>query len=135
MTYAAAFNELRALAGYPTLRCIQARTAWTIPSGYSYSADYDRYVNSGGTVWTPVTADLPYTDVDILPSSGAEIVQFVAGGLLDAGDRMVRILPGSKTTVEAAPFFVLDSVEMVLSEVTGFPAGNPMWYSVRLRKR
>jgi hypothetical protein len=92
-------------------------------------------MNSGGDVWTPTTASLAYDDVAILPSYGAATLELAPGGLVDTGDRTVRILPASKTTVEAAAFFTLDSLEYVLIECTPFPANQPLWYTVRMRKR
>lgn len=135
MSYETTFTALRNMVGRPTLRCIQARANWTVTSGYSYDADYDRYVDSSGAVWEPVTANLPYDDIAILPSSGSALVELQAAGLIDAGDRVVRILPASKTTVEAAEFFTLDGFEYTLAECTPFPAGAALWYTVRLRKR
>ena len=66
--FAADFATLHAdFAPDSALRCIGAKSTWTVPAGYAYDKDYDRYVDSGGVVWMPTTSALPYTDVDILP--------------------------------------------------------------------
>ena len=117
------------------LRCISDKSTWTITAGYSYDKDYDRYVNSSGTVLTFTTSALPYTDVDILPGYGALALDLMAGGVVDTGERLVRVLNADIATVNAAEFFVLDSTEYSLVQATPMPAGNPLWWIVRLAKR
>lgn len=119
----------------PVLRCILPRETWAVPTGYAYDAGMDAYTNEAGNVWTPVTANLPYDTVDILSSRGNLDVELVAGGLIDTGNRTVRILPADKATVETAAWFVLDGIEYVLAELTPDPAGAPLFYTARLRKR
>lgn len=135
MTFSAAFTSLRAMIGNPTLRCIRPWASQAIPTGYTYSATYKRYVNAGGTVWEPATSSLLYDDVAILPGSGSAGVELVAAGMTDTGDRTVRILPASLTTVDAAAFYVIDGFEYVKTEVSPFPSGRPQWYTVRMIKR
>lgn len=134
--FAADFAALRAdFAPASVLRCIGAKSTWTVPAGYAYDKDYDRYVNSGGVVWTPTTTALPYTDVDILPGYGTLGLDLMAGGIVDTGERTVRVLNTSIATVNAAEFFVLDSIEYVMQQATPIPAGDPLWWIVRLGKR
>jgi len=119
----------------PVLRCVLPRTLWAVPTGYTYDAGLDAYTNLAGLTWTPVTANLPCVDVGILPSRGALEIDMVAGGLIDTGDRIVRILPADKAIIDSAAFFVLDGIEYNLAELTPNPAGAAMFYTVRLAKR
>jgi len=140
MTFAQDFTQMRALAGWPVLTCVKPRTAWTsIPSGYTFDASYDAYINSSGTVWKPTSSAAlnaaDYTTVAILPGAGTLEKSLVAGGLVDQGDRFGRILPASLTTVQAAQWLELDSMTYDLAEATPYPAGAALWYILRLRKR
>jgi hypothetical protein len=137
MSFATDFAVLHKQAGNPTLRCIKPKAQWTddVPAGYSYDNDYDAYINGAGAIWTPTTADLPYDDVDILPSYGSSEFELVPGGITDTGSRTVRILPASHTTVTACQFALLDDIEYVVREATAFPAGAPLYYTVRLEKK
>lgn len=140
MNYAASFARMRAMAGWPVLTCVKPRAQWTsTPSGYSFDASYDAYINSGGTIWKPVTsADLntaDYSTVAFLPGAGTLEKALVAGGIVDQGERFGRILPGSLATVQAAQWLELDSMTYDLAEATPYPAGAAMWYMLRLRKR
>lgn len=137
MSYETTFDALRNMIGRPTLRCIQAKANWTsdIPSGYSFDADFDRYMDSGGNVWTPTTSELPYNDVAFLPSSGNELQELMAAGLVESGDKSGRVLPGNIATVTAAEFCVIDSEEYNVIEATPFPSGAALWYRIQLRKR
>lgn len=134
-SYSQAFNALHKMAGSPMLRCIRPRSSWTIPAGYSWDANADRYVDSGGAVLEPTTGNLPYDDVAILPSQGSELFDLTAGGIVDSGYKMARILAASKATVEAAEFTLLDGLEYLVRESTPNVAGNPTGYTVRLAKR
>ena len=140
MAFAQDFAQMRAMAGWPVLTCVKPRTAWaSVPAGYTFDASYDAYLNSGGTVWKPKTsADLTaadYETVAILPGAGTLEKQLVAGGLVDQGDRFVRILPASLATLQAAQWMELDSMTYDLAEATPYPAGAALWYILRLRKR
>ncbi len=134
MSYTEAFTTLRAMISNPTMRAIRPWASQTPPAGYTYDATYGRHL-SGSTVWEPVTASLAYDSIAILPGSGSEIAQLTAGGVIPTGDRFVRVLAAVISTVEAAEFFVLDSVEYVLVESTPMPAGAALWHMVHLRKR
>ena len=136
MTYATDFAILRSAAGSPTMRCIKPKAEWTgVPAGYTYDADYDSFVSGAGAVWIPTTADLEYDDVDILPSFGSVGLELIPGGVADIGNRDVRILPASKTTVTACLFVLLDTIEYVVRACTPFPSGAALWYTVELEKR
>jgi len=137
MSYVTAFAALRLLAGNPTMTTIDPRSTWgdNVPAGYSFDADYDRFVNISGTVWTPTSGDVPTTSVDILPGSGQLSIDLNAGGLIDTGSRSVRILPADYSTVKNAEWCELDSMSYDVGEITPFPAGAAMWYTVRLEKR
>lgn len=137
MSYEQSFRRLRQLAGNPTMKVVKDREEWSsvVPSGYSYDADYDRFVSSSGTVWDETTVSLPYTTVNILPSSGVAALDLAVGGITDTGDRRVRILPADKTTVEAGQWVELDGHKYDLGQITAFPAGAALWYDVELRKR
>lgn len=131
---------MRQVAGSPVLICVKPRAAWTsIPSGYTFDASYDAYINSSGTVWKPTSSAAlnaaDYTTVAILPGAGTLEKSLVAGGLVDQGDRFVRILPASLATVQAAQWMELDSITYDLAEATPYPAGAALWYILRLRKR
>lgn len=140
MSFEQDFTQMRAVAGWPVLTCVKPRSAWTsIPSGYTFDASYDAYINSGGTVWKPTSSAAlnaaDYTTVAILPGAGTLEKSLVAGGLVDQGDRFVRILPASLATVQAAQWLELDSMTYDLAEATPYPAGAALWYILRLRKR
>ena len=140
MNYAATFARLRAMAGWPVLRCVKPRTSWvSVPSGYTFSDDYDAYLNSGGTVWKPATsADLAsndYTLVPFLPGSGEANEQLTVMGVVDQGQRMGRVLPRDITAVKAAQWLELDGFAYDLAEATAMPGGAAMWYMLRLTKR
>ena len=140
MNYAATFARLRQLAGNPVLTCVKPRAQWVgVPSGYSYDADYDTFLDSGGDEWRPTsTADLSsndYTTVAILPGSGDASEVLTIGGVMDDGARWVRVLPADVATVNAAQWYELDSLTYDTAEVTPFPAGAAQWYTVRLTKR
>lgn len=140
MNYAASFARMRHMAGYPVLTCVKPRAQWTsVPSGYTYDADYDAFLNSGGTVWKPTTsADLAvndYTLVSFLPGSGNADQQLVMAGLVDQGQRVGRVLPRDIATVQAAQWLELDGYTYDLAEATPQPAGAAMWYQLRLAKR
>lgn len=135
MTYVQAFNALHKMAGSPTMRCIQPRSAWTVPSGYSFDTGLDRYVNGSGEVWEPTTSNLPYNTINILPPVGQELFELTAGGVVDSGSKTVRILAADRATVEAAEFIVLDSLEYRITESTPNVSGNPTGYTVRMTKR
>ena len=140
MPFAQSFIRLRQLAGNPVLTCVKPRAQWVgVPSGYSYDADYDTFLNSGGDEWRPTsTADLSsnnYETVDILPGSGDASEVLTIGGVMDDGSRWVRVLPADVATVNAAQWYELDSLTYDTAEVTPFPAGAAQWYTVRLTKR
>jgi hypothetical protein len=140
MSFAQDFAMMRQVAGSPVLICVKPRAAWTsIPSGYTFDASYDAYINSSGTVWKPTSSAAlnaaDYATVAILPGAGTLEKSLVAGGLVDQGDRFVRILPASLATVQAAQWMELDSMTYDLAEATPYPAGAALWYILRLRKR
>lgn len=140
MSFAQDFALLRRIAGDPVLTCVKARSLWTsVPTGYTFDASYDAYLNAGGVVWKPASsADLnaaDYTTIAILPGAGTLEKSLVAGGLVDGGDRFARILPASLATVQAAQWLELDSMTYDLAEATPYPAGAALWYILRLRKR
>lgn len=135
MSYAQAFNLLRAVSGNPQMRCIGPRSTWTIPAGYTWSDGVNRYVDTNGIPWEPSATSLPYTMVDILPPQGAELFELTAGGVVDSGNKAARILPASLTTVEAAEFVLLDGLEYRVTESTPNITGNPTGYTVRMTKR
>lgn len=140
MNYATSFARLRQLAGNPTLTCVKARAEWvSVPSGYTFDASYDAYLNGSGTVWKPVdTDDLNATDyvtVPFLPGAGNAEIALVAGGLVDQGDRFGRVLPGDIATVQAAQWLELDGFAYDLREATPMPGGAAMWYQIRMGKR
>lgn len=140
MSFAQDFAMMRQVAGSPVLICVKPRAAWTsIPSGYTFDASYDAYINSGGTIWKPTSSAAlnatDYTTVAILPGAGTLEKSLVAGGLVDQGDRFGRILPASLTTVQAAQWMEIDGMTYDLAEATPYPAGAALWYILRLRKR
>ncbi|MBK9003488.1 MAG: hypothetical protein IPM41_06385 [Sphingomonadales bacterium] len=140
MTFEQDFTQMRALAGWPVLTCVKPRSAWTsIPSGYTFDASYDAYINSGGTIWKPTSsADLnaaDYATVAVLPGAGSLEKSLTAAGLVDQGERFGRILPTSLATVQAAQWLELDGMTYDLAEATPYPAGAALWYILRLRKR
>lgn len=146
MSYATTFANLRTKAGSPTLTCIKPRSEWSglsaVPAGYSYDADYDVFVDVSGNTWKPDQGDSwgsggePSDSVNFLPTIGGMLaLDLMMGGLVDTGERSGRILPADKTTVEDAAWIELDSQTYDLAELTPAPAGNPLWYSVRLKKR
>ena len=140
MSFAQDFAMMRQVAGSPILICVKPRAAWTsVPVGYSFDASYDAYINSGGTIWKPTSSAAlnaaDYATVAILPGAGTLEKSLVAGGLVDQGDRFVRILPASLATVQAAQWMELDSMTYDLAEATPYPAGAALWYILRLRKR
>ena len=104
MNYASTFARMRQMAGNPVLTYVKARTAWTsVPTGYTFDASYDAYINSGGTIWKPTSSAslnaADYATVAILPGAGSLEKALTAGGLVDQGDRFGRILPGSPALV------------------------------------
>ena len=140
MSFEQDFTQMRAMIGWPVLTCVKPRSVWTsIPTGYTFDASYDAYINSGGTVWKPTSSAAlnaaDYTTVAILPGAGTLEKSLVAGGLVDGGDRFARILPASLATVQAAQWLELDSMTYDLAEATPYPAGAALWYILRLRKR
>jgi hypothetical protein len=135
MSYAQAFNLLHVVAGKPTIRCIQPRSAWTVSTRYTWDPNVDRYVDINGIPWEPTTASLPYDDVNILPPAGSELFELTAGGVVDAGSKTVRILAADRATVEAAEFVLVDSLEYRVTESTPNVTGNPTGYTVRMVKR
>jgi len=140
MNYEATFARMRAMAGWPVLTCVKARTAWTsVPTGYTFDASYDAYINSAGAIWKPTSSAAlavnDYSTVAFLPGAGSLEKALTAGGLVDQGDRFGRILPGSLATVQAAQWLELDGMTYDLAEATPYPAGAAMWYVLRMRKR
>ncbi len=140
MNYVATFQRMRAMAGYPVLTCVKPRAQWTsVPSGYTYDADYDAYINNAGATWKPASivnlAVNDYTLIRFLPGSGNADQQLVMAGLVDQGQRVGRVLPGDIATVQAAQWLELDGYTYDLAEATPMPAGAAMWYQLRLAKR
>lgn len=140
MSFATTFQRMRQLAGNPVLVCVKPRAQWTsVPSGYTFDASYDAYLNGSGTVWKPVdTDDLNATDyetVPFLPGAGNAEIALVAVGLVDQGDRFGRILPGDIATVQAAQWLEIDGFTYDLREATPIPGGAAMWYQIRMGKR
>lgn len=140
MTYASDFTAMRAMLGWPVLTCVKPRAQWTsTPSGYTFDADYDVFVNSGGATWKPASsADLnaaDYATVPFLPSSGNADQQLVLAGVVDQGSRFGRILPTDIATAQAAQWLEIDGYTYDLTEATPMPAGAALWYAVRLSKR
>ena len=135
MSYAQAFALLHTVAGKPTMRCIGPRSTWTVPAGYTWDDGANRYTDSGGVVWEPTTASLPYTDVNILPPVGTELFELTMGGVVDSGNKSARILAADRATVEAAEFILVDSLEYRVTESTPNVTGNPTGYTVRMVKR
>ena len=134
------FTQLRAMAGWPVLTYVKARTAWTsVPAGYTFDASYDAYINGGGTIWKPTSSAAlavnDYGTVAFLPGAGSLEKALTTDGLVDQSDRFVRILPASLATVQAAQWLELDGMTYDLAEATPYPAGAAMWYVLRLRKR
>lgn len=140
MNYATSFHRLRQLAGNPVLTCVKPRAEWTsVPSGYTFDASYDAYLNGSGAVWKPTSTDdlsgNDYVTVPFLPGAGNAEIALVAGGLVDQGDRFGRVLPGDVATVQAAQWLEIDDLAYDLREATPYPAGAAMWYMVRMGKR
>ena len=140
MNYEASFARMRAMTGWPVLTYVKPRAQWTsVPTGYTFDASYDSYVNNAGATWSPASStDLAvndYSTVPFLPGAGTLEKSLVAGGLVDQGERFGRILPGSLATVQAAQWLELDGMTYDLAEATPYPAGAAMWYVLRLRKR
>jgi len=140
MNYAASFDRMRAMAGWPVLTCIKPRAQWTsVPSGYTFNDDYDAYLNNAGAVWKPDdSTDLAvndYVTVRFLPGSGNADQQLVTLGVVDQGQRMGRVLPGDIATVRAAQWLELDGYTYDLAEATAMPGGAALWYVLRLSKR
>jgi len=139
-TYAASFARLRRLAGNPRLVCVKPRAQWSsVPGGYTFDASYDAYLDSNGAVWKPATTgDLSVNDygaVPFLPGGGDAGLALVAGGLVDEGTRLGRILPGDAATVQAAQWLEIDGHTYDLADCTPTPAGAAQWYTLRLTKR
>lgn len=140
MSFETSFHRLRQKAGDPELTCVKPRAQWSsVPSGYTFDASYDAYLNSGGAVWKPdSTTDLSTNDyavVPFLPGAGSDEIALVAGGLVDQGDRFGRVLPGDIATVRAAQWLEFDGLTYDLREATAMPGGAAMWYVVRMAKR
>lgn len=140
MTYASDFTAMRAMLGWPVLTCVKPRAQWTsTPSGYSFDADYDVFVNSGGATWKPTSSAslnaADYVTVAFLPSSGNADHQLVLAGVIVQGQRMGRVLPADIATVQAAQWLEIDGYTYDLAEATPMPAGAALWYDVRLSKR
>lgn len=145
MSYASDFAMMRQMVGNPTMTCIDARSGWAadnaVPAGYTYDADYDVYMDESGNTWKPDAGGSwgsggePSTEVDILPSTGLATLELVSGGIIDTGNRTVRILPADLSTVTGAQWIELDGYTYDVEEASPFPAGNALWYTVRLRKR
>ena len=75
MSFAQDFAMMRQVAGSPVLICVKPRAAWTsIPSGYTFDASYDAYINSSGTVWKPTSS----------AALNAADIQFGVAGATDA---------------------------------------------------
>ena len=140
MNYAATFQRMRLMAGWPVLTCVKPRAQWTsTPSGYTFDADYDTFVNNAGATWKPSTtaalSSNDYATVPFLPGSGDASEQLVMAGVVDQGQRMGRVLPGDVATVQAAQWLEIDGFTYDLAEATPYPAGRAMWYMLRLSKR
>jgi len=138
--YSASFNRLRNLAGNPELTCVKPRSEWlSVPAGYTFSDDYDAFVNGSGAVWKPDdSGDLSAADlatVPFLPGGGESEEALVASGLVDQGTRFGRVLPGDIATVRAAQWLELDGYTYDLAEATAHPGGRAMWYALRMTKR
>jgi hypothetical protein len=131
---------MRLMAGYPVLTCVKPRSQWrSVPTGYTFDADYDLYVNGAGTTWKPASsADLAVNDyamVSFLPGSGDANEQLVMAGVVNPGQRTGRVLPRDIATVQAAQWLEIDGITYDLVEATAMPAGAAMWYVVRMEKR
>jgi hypothetical protein len=140
MNYAATFQRMRLMAGNPVLTCVKPRAQWaSVPTGYTFDADYDAYINVGGETWKPETSaslgSNDYETVPFLPGSGNADQQLVMAGVVDQGQRMGRVLPGNVATVQAAQWLELDGYTYDLAEATPMPGGAAMWYMLRLTKR
>lgn len=138
--YTATFQRLRSLAGDPELTCIKPRAQWVgAPSGYTFDADYDAYINNSGTIWKPDdSGDLnavDYETVPFLPGAGDAELALVAGGLVDQGSRFGRVLPGDIATVRDAQWLELDGYTYNLADATAHPGGKAQWYALRMTKR
>lgn len=139
-TYAATFARMRRLAGSPRLVCVKPRAQWSsVPSGYTFDASYDAFLDSSGAVWKPTTSsDLSasdYVTVPFLPVGGSMAQALAAGGLVDEGTRYGHILTGDAVTVQVAQWLEIDGYAYNLAECTATPAGAPQWYVLRLTKR
>lgn len=140
MTYAVSFARLRRLAGNPELTCVKPRSQWaSVPSGYTFSDDYDAYVHSSGASWKPSSSsDLSsadYATVPFLPMDGTAANTLAMVGMVDTGSRYGHILPANIATVQAAQWMEIDGFTYDLAEATPMPAGAAQWYAVRLTKR
>lgn len=140
MSFAQDFALLRSLAGNPTLTCVKPRSAWvSVPTGYTFDAIYDAFVNVGGEVWKPTSSaslsTSDYVAVPFLPGSGSAELTLALAGVVDTGSRFGRVLPGDLATVQAAQWLEIDGLTYDLAEATPMPAGAAMWYSLRLAKR
>ena len=141
MPFAQSFSRLRQLAGNPVLTCVKPRAQWVgVPSGYSYDADYDTFLNSGGDEWRPTsTADLSsndYTTVEWLSmKSGGDKDVLTIGGTSETGEKYGIIKSASMSTVANAQWFEIDSRTFDKAELTSVPSGVGTWYEVRLTKR
>lgn len=140
MSFAQDFALIRHVAGSPVLTCVKPRAQWTaIPTGYTFDADYDVFVNSGGVTWKPASSAslnaADYVTVPFLPSSGNAEQQLVLAGVVDQGSRSGRVLPTDIATVQAAQWLEIDGFTYDLAEATPMPAGAALWYSLRLSKR
>lgn len=140
MAYAQDFTQMRAMAGWPVLTCVKPRAQWTgVPTGYTFDADYDAFINSSGVIWKPTSSTAlstsDYVTVPFLPGSGSAETALAAAGMVDTGSRFGRILPANLATVQAAQWLELDGYTYDLAEATANPAGAALWYSLRLAKR
>lgn len=140
MSFTTTFQRMRQLAGSPVLTCVKPRAQWTsVPSGYTYDADYDCYVNGAGAQWLPTSTDdlntADYVTVPFLPTRGRDELALVAAGLVQEGSQPGYVLPGDIATVKAAQWLELGGVTFVRAEATPVPAGTPDRYAVRLNKK
>ena len=70
-----------------------------------------------------------------VPPVGTELLELTMGGVVDSGNKSVRILAADRATVEAAEFILVDGLEYRVTESTPNVTGNPTGYTVRMVKR
>jgi hypothetical protein len=135
--YIRAFARIHALHGSPTLDIIPPVSAWTLPAGVTYNAQYDQFVNASNVVQAVNYASwATETTVDFVPTRRKnDVALTIGGGLTTANvsrNAVIEWTSAIQTKVAAAWGVTIGSTLYRVKSWEVYPEGAAAPVEIRL---